>query len=65
MPSVKMPMLQCQWQRMPAIGGIGSIQGPICGTLIFFLMREWLSDYGSWYQMVMGLVAIIVMIQWP
>ena len=47
------------------IGGIGSIEGPILGTLIFFLMRELLSDYGSWYLMVMGLVAIIVMIKWP
>ncbi|MFD2272349.1 hypothetical protein ACFS07_17460 [Undibacterium arcticum] len=28
-------------------------------------MREMLSDYGSWYLMVMGLVAIIVMIKWP
>ncbi|MFC6520665.1 branched-chain amino acid ABC transporter permease [Undibacterium arcticum] len=47
------------------IGGIGTIEGPILGAVIFFIMREMLSDYGSWYLMVMGLVAIIVMIKWP
>lgn len=47
------------------IGGIGTIEGPILGAVIFFVMREMLSDYGSWYLMVMGLVAIIVMIKWP
>lgn len=47
------------------IGGIDTIQGPIIGALIFFALRELLSDYGSWYLMVMGLVAIVVMIKWP
>jgi branched-chain amino acid transport system permease protein len=47
------------------IGGIGTIEGPIIGTLIYFFSREWLSDYGTWYLMILGVVAIGVMIWAP
>lgn len=47
------------------IGGIGTIEGPIIGTIVFFIMRSLLADYGSWYLMIMGAVAIVVMIKWP
>ncbi|MCI2810563.1 branched-chain amino acid ABC transporter permease [Eoetvoesiella caeni] len=47
------------------IGGIGTIEGPIIGTLVFFGMRSLLADYGSWYLMVLGLVAIVIMMKWP
>lgn len=47
------------------IGGIGTIEGPIVGALVFFALRELLSDYGSWYLIVLGLVAVIVMVKWP
>lgn len=47
------------------VGGIGTIEGPIVGALLFFLLRETLSDYGSWYLMIMGAVAIVVMVRWP
>ena len=47
------------------IGGIGTIEGPVVGAVIFFCLRELLSDYGSWYLMAMGLVAIVMMIKWP
>ncbi|MGI9399778.1 MAG: branched-chain amino acid ABC transporter permease [Rhizobiaceae bacterium] len=47
------------------IGGIGTIEGPIIGTLIFFLLRETLADLGTIYLMVLGLVAIIVMLKAP
>src|SRR5262249_24434772 len=30
------------------IGGIGTIEGPIIGTIIFFLIREYLSNFGEW-----------------
>ena len=30
------------------IGGIGSIEGPIIGTIVFFVLREYLSDLGAW-----------------
>lgn len=43
------------------IGGIGTIEGPIIGTLIFFALRGTLAGYGSWYLIVMGTLAIVVM----
>lgn len=47
------------------IGGIGTIEGPIIGTLIFFALRETLADLGAIYLMVLGLVAILVMLKAP
>jgi branched-chain amino acid transport system permease protein len=47
------------------IGGIGRIEGPIIGTIIFFFMRQTLSDLGSLYLLIMGAVAIVVMLWAP
>jgi branched-chain amino acid transport system permease protein len=47
------------------IGGIGTLEGPIVGTLVYFLLRELLADYGTWYLIVLGVVAILVMVQAP
>ncbi|HUN95608.1 MAG TPA: branched-chain amino acid ABC transporter permease [Bradyrhizobium sp.] len=47
------------------IGGIGSIEGPIIGTLIFFALRFFLSDFGAWYLIVLGTIAILVMLKAP
>ena len=47
------------------IGGIGTIEGPILGVLIFFLLQSLLADYGSWYLMVLGLIGIGVMLFAP
>jgi branched-chain amino acid transport system permease protein len=47
------------------IGGIGRIEGPIIGTVIFFVMRQTLSDLGSLYLLMMGAVAIVIMLWAP
>ncbi|WP_376873672.1 branched-chain amino acid ABC transporter permease [Albirhodobacter sp. R86504] len=47
------------------IGGIGTVEGPIIGTLIFFLLRETLADLGTTYLIILGFVAIIVMLKAP
>jgi branched-chain amino acid transport system permease protein len=47
------------------IGGIGTLEGPILGTLLFFALRETLADFGTIYLMVLGLVAIVVMLKAP
>ena len=47
------------------IGGIGTLEGPIIGTLVFFALREPLADLGTVYLMVLGLVAIVVMLKAP
>jgi branched-chain amino acid transport system permease protein len=47
------------------IGGIGTIEGPIIGTLLYFVLREFLADLGSLYLMILGALAIIVMLFSP
>ncbi len=47
------------------IGGIGRIEGPIIGTIVFFALRQTLSDLGSLYLLMMGAVAIVVMLWAP
>ena len=47
------------------IGGIGTLEGPIIGTLLFFALREALADFGTTYLLVLGLVAIVVMLKAP
>ena len=44
---------------MVVIGGIGRIEGPIVGALIFWALNKFLSDYGTWYLLGLGLLAIV------
>lgn len=47
---------------MVVIGGIGRIEGPIVGALIFWALNKYFSDYGTWYLLGLGLLAIVVTI---
>ena len=47
------------------IGGIGTIEGPILGVIIFFLLQNLLADYGSWYLLMLGLLGIAIMLFAP
>jgi branched-chain amino acid transport system permease protein len=47
---------------MVVIGGIGRIEGPIIGALLFWFLNKFFSDYGSWYLVSLGLIAIVVTI---
>ncbi len=47
------------------IGGIGTLEGPIIGALVYFALREYLADFGTWYIITFGSVAIIAMIVAP
>ena len=47
------------------IGGIGTIEGPIIGTIIYFMLRGFFADLGTIYLMVLGLVAIVVVLWAP
>jgi len=42
------------------IGGIGRIEGPILGALIFWLLSKFFSSYGTWYLLGLGLLAIVI-----
>ncbi len=47
------------------IGGIGRIEGPIIGTIVFFALRQTLADLGTIYLLMLGVVAILVMLTAP
>jgi len=44
------------------IGGIGTIEGPIIGTVVFFTLEKELSNHGVWYLVILGSVAVLVAI---
>jgi branched-chain amino acid transport system permease protein len=47
------------------IGGLGTIEGPIIGTVVYFGLREIFSDAGNWYLISLGAVAVGVMLAAP
>jgi branched-chain amino acid transport system permease protein len=47
------------------IGGIGSFEGPIIGTVIFFLIRSYLSEIGVWHFIILGALSIAVVLVEP
>jgi branched-chain amino acid transport system permease protein len=47
------------------IGGIGTIEGPIVGTIVYFLLREFLADLGTIYLLFLGTLAIVIMLVAP
>lgn len=58
-----------QWSAqmifVTVIGGIGTVEGPIIGTILFFALQQWLAQYGAWYLMILGGVAIAVALWTP
>jgi branched-chain amino acid transport system permease protein len=50
---------------MTVIGGIGRVEGPILGAIIYFILREMLADLGAVYLIMLGVVAIVVMLWAP
>jgi branched-chain amino acid transport system permease protein len=50
---------------MTVIGGIGRIEGPIIGAVVFFALRQTLADLGTLYLLLLGAVAIVVMLWAP
>lgn len=47
------------------IGGLGTLERPLAGTAVFFLLRELLADYGAWYMILLGTLAVLVMMRYP
>jgi branched-chain amino acid transport system permease protein len=47
------------------IGGIGSMEGPIIGVAIFYLLQYYLAALGSWYLILLGGLAIALMLFAP
>jgi branched-chain amino acid transport system permease protein len=55
-----------QWSALMifavVIGGLGTIEGPIIGAVIFFVLQQLLSDYGTWYLILIGALAAGVVV---
>jgi branched-chain amino acid transport system permease protein len=53
-----------QWTAKMAfaviIGGLGTIEGPILGTIVYMVLQQSLASYNAWYLIVLGLVAMLV-----
>ena len=47
------------------IGGIGTVEGPVIGAIVFFIIREYLSVFGEWSFILLGAVAIVMMLFAP
>ena len=47
------------------IGGIGKLEGPLIGCLIFFTFRAAFANDGAWYLIGLGLLAIAMMLLQP
>ncbi|MGC1420118.1 MAG: branched-chain amino acid ABC transporter permease [Acidimicrobiales bacterium] len=47
------------------IGGLGTIEGPIIGCIIFFTLQQTLAQQGAWYLIIFGSVAVVVALWQP
>ncbi len=47
------------------IGGIGTMEGPIIGVAVFYLLQDYLAALGSWYLILLGGLAIVLMLFAP
>jgi branched-chain amino acid transport system permease protein len=47
------------------IGGIGTLEGPIIGAVLFFLIRQVFSELGEWALIILGSITIAMMVFAP
>ena len=47
---------------MMILGGVGSIMGPIVGSVVFLLLEEWLSNITIYWHLLFGLMLIAVVL---
>lgn len=47
------------------IGGLGTIEGPILGAIVFFGLQQWLADLGPWYLVILGVLAVLITLFLP
>jgi len=40
------------------IGGFGTVEGPIIGSVVFFVLQQALANYDVWYLIILGCVAM-------
>ncbi len=44
---------------MVLVGGLGTFEGPILGAIIYFLIQYQFADFGAWYLIALGAVAVL------
>jgi branched-chain amino acid transport system permease protein len=44
------------------IGGIGSFEGPVIGTVVYFVLRQYLSELGTWNLILLGTFSIVLIL---
>jgi len=44
------------------IGGIGSFEGPIIGTIVYFVLRQYLGELGTWNLILLGSFSIALIL---
>ena len=63
-PGTSGGVFSVQWTAEMAfaviIGGIGTIEGPIVGTIVYMVLQQTLQSYNAWYLIVLGIVAIVI-----
>jgi branched-chain amino acid transport system permease protein len=47
------------------IGGVGRLEGPILGAIIFFAIRGYFADLGVWHFLILGVIAIGIVVIEP
>jgi branched-chain amino acid transport system permease protein len=50
---------------MVVIGGLGTMEGPVIGAVIFFLAQQEFARYGAWYLVALGGLAVGVVLTMP
>ena len=65
-----MPRSRCWTGRayvifIVVIGGVGTIEGPIVGVIVFYALQRYLADFGTWYLILLGALAIVTMLFAP
>ena len=47
------------------IGGIGTLEGPIVGAVVLYVLQDYLAALGTWYLIILGTLAALVMLIAP
>ena len=47
------------------IGGLGTIEGPIIGSILYFVLQQTLQQYGAWYLIIFGSLTVVVALWQP
>ncbi|WP_316173619.1 branched-chain amino acid ABC transporter permease [Bradyrhizobium sp. SZCCHNRI1073] len=50
---------------MVLVGGLRTMEGPILGALIFFVLQEAFGDFGVWYLFGTGIIAVVFALALP